>query len=298
MTRVCFILLVMVTAAGIMLVGCAWQVAEAPTLPPAPEQIPIATPSSTPTPTSTPAPTLPPAPEQIPIAVLSSTPTPVPTPAPAMTPVVEVPAVLGKQGMNLSSYDKIDLGGNSIEVSSFNDPTWENKESLVDSNPETYWHAKFPKETDEAWVVVDLGNERQLTVLAVSPRTGHLDQLWKSDAAVLEGSCDKNEWTAQVKLALDHEELNDQDWIAFVFPETVGFRYYRLFITHPQFLSLGGLEVYGGAVTYKGMARIEWVSSYRAGKIKYYDYLVSYGVLVLNLPEAQATAWAAARASP
>ncbi len=148
MTRVCFILLVMVTAAGIMLVGCAWQVAEAPTLPPALEQIPIATPSSAPTPTTTPAPTLPPAPEQIPIAVLSSTPTPIPTPAPAMTPVVEVPAVLGKQGMNLSSYEKIDLGGNYIEVSSFNDPTWENKESLVDSNPETYLHAKFPKETD------------------------------------------------------------------------------------------------------------------------------------------------------
>jgi hypothetical protein len=78
----------------------------------------------------------------------------------------------------------------------------------------------------------------------------------------------------------------------------MGFCYYRLFITDPQFLSLGGLEVYGGAVTYKGMSHNKWLSAYQAGRIKYYDYLVSYGVLVLNLPEAQATAWAAARASP
>jgi hypothetical protein len=50
--------------------------------------------------------------------------------------------------------------------------------------------------------------------------------------------------------------------------------------------------------TYRGLTYSEWVGAYTATRVKYYDYLVSYGVLVLNLPEAQATAWAAARASP
>jgi hypothetical protein len=50
--------------------------------------------------------------------------------------------------------------------------------------------------------------------------------------------------------------------------------------------------------TYKGMTYSEWLSAYLAGKVKYYDYMVSYGMLVLNLSEVQATAWAGARASP
>ena len=47
--------------------------------------------------------------------------------------------------------------------------------------------------------------------------------------------------------------------------------------------------------TYRGLAYDDWLSAYMAGRAVYRDYLASYGVLVLNLPEAQATAWAAAR---
>ena len=48
--------------------------------------------------------------------------------------------------------------------------------------------------------------------------------------------------------------------------------------------------------TYRGLSYSEWLSAYMATRVSYRDYLVSYGVLVLNLPEAEATAWAAARA--
>jgi hypothetical protein len=47
------------------------------------------------------------------------------------------------------------------------------------------------------------------------------------------------------------------------------------------------------------MAYNEWQSAYVAGRVSsYYDYLVGYGVLVLNLPEAQAQSWAATLTPP
>jgi len=48
--------------------------------------------------------------------------------------------------------------------------------------------------------------------------------------------------------------------------------------------------------THRGLSYNGWLSAYMAYRVSYRDYLVSYGVLVLNLPEAEATTWAAARA--
>ena len=166
--------------------------------------------------------------------------TPAPPPA-----ALELPVVLGKQGIDLSSYRKIGLDDSHIEVSSINQDT-EGKENLIKGLGAPFWHVKYPKETDDAWVVVDLGSEARLDILAIRPRTGFLDQIWRGDAAILEGSNNKEEWMLQVKLELKLEELNDQDWIAFVIPDNIGsYRYYCLFITDPGFLSLGGLAVYG-----------------------------------------------------
>lgn len=166
-------------------------------------------------------------------------------PTQAPSPATEVSVVLGKQGIDLSSYRKIELDESRIEVSSTNQPG-EGKENLITGLGVPYWHAKFPKEPSEEWVVVDLGGEARLSVLAVRPRTEHLDQIWRGDAAVLEGSNDKQEWITEVKLELNPEELDAQDWIAFVLPEEIGpYRYYRLFISDLGFLALGGLWVYG-----------------------------------------------------
>ena len=159
---------------------------------------------------------------------------------PAPTPVV----VLGKQGLDLSSYDKIGLDESRIEVSSTNQ-LYEGKENLIKGLGDPYWHVKYPKETDEAWVVVDLGRKGRLDVLAIRPRPEY-PQLWDGNAAILEGSNDKKKWTPLAELLLYLGELNDQDWIAFILPENISsYRYYRLFITYPDFLSLGGLAAYG-----------------------------------------------------
>lgn len=39
---------------------------------------------------------------------------------------------------------------------------------------------------------------------------------------------------------------------------------------------------------YKGLTYAEWEKAYLVLKVTYYDYLVSYGVLMLKLPEPKA----------
>ena len=218
MVKMHFIPLVIVMlVTGMILGGCAQQATPTPPL------------TSPPTVTPAPAPTVTPAPA------------PTVTPAPAAP---ELAVVRGIQGIDLSSYGKIELDVSRIEVSSTNSPV-EGKENLIKGLGDPYWHVKHPRETDETWIVVDLGSETRLDVFAIRPRSEH-PQLWDGDAAILEGSNDNEEWDPQVKLELYLGELDDQDWIAFILPENMGsYRYYRLFSTYPNFLSLGGLELYG-----------------------------------------------------
>lgn len=164
---------------------------------------------------------------------------------PPISPVSGIPAVMGKQGIDLSSYGKIELSESSIEVSSINE-LWQGKENLIKGLGDPFWHVKYPKETAEAWVVVDLGSEKRLNVVAIRPRKDQLDQIWNGDTAVLQGSNDKEKWVSQVTLRLYPKGLNSNDWIALILPEKIGsYRYYRLFISDPNFLSLGGLALYG-----------------------------------------------------
>ena len=166
----------------------------------------------------------------------------VPTVTPAPTPEKPgLPAVSGKQETDLSGYGKIALDASHIEVSStFKDF---GKEYLL--KEAGFWHVVVPKETNEAWVVIDLESERRLDALTIKPRADLLSHLWQGDAAVLEGSDDKQEWTAEVKLELNHEQLSGIAWIVFVLPANMdSYRYYRLFISDPGFFSMAGLRVY------------------------------------------------------
>ena len=67
--------------------------------------------------------------------------------------------------------------------------------------------------------------------------------------------------------------------------------------THTPALTATPRDHVPGA-TYKGLTYNEWVSAYTAGTVKYYDLLVSYAVLVLQMTEGQATTWAGALALP
>lgn len=157
---------------------------------------------------------------------------------------VEIPQISGKQGIDLSSYRNIELDISRVIVSSINQVS-EGKENLIQGIGNHYWHVKFPKETAEEWVIVDLESAGGLAALAVRPRTGHLDQIWKGNTAILQGSNNKEQWIPLVSLRLDTEGLNEDVWIIFILPKEFGpYRYFRLFISDPNFLSLGGLEIY------------------------------------------------------
>ena len=155
-----------------------------------------------------------------------------------------LPTVLGKQGVDLSGFRKVELLGGQIEVSSSME-NYGKGNLLSDAGGATFWHVRLPKETDEAWVLVDLRSEGTLAALGIRPRTDYLTHLWKGGSAVLQGSNNREEWVPAVQFVLNHGELNAVDWIIFVLPKDIGpYRYYRLLITGPDFISMGGFELY------------------------------------------------------
>jgi len=169
-------------------------------------------------------------------------PSQVPTSTPAPAPELPEPSVVsGKQGVDMSDFGKISLTTDQLEVSNtFKD--WGKELLLTESG---FWHVPVPKETNESWIIIDLQSKKQLSALSIKPRPDLLEHLWNGDTAVLEGSDDKQTWTALVILELNHEELNAQEWITFILPEDMGaYRYFRLFIYDPGFISMAGLRLY------------------------------------------------------
>lgn len=155
-----------------------------------------------------------------------------------------LPTALGKQGGDLSGYRKVELLPGQVEVSSSME-NYGKGNLLSDAAGATFWHVGLPKETDEAWVLVDLRSEGTLAALGIRPRTDYLTHLWKGGSAVLQGSNNREEWVPAVELVLNQGELNAVDWIIFVLPNDIGpYRYYRLLITDPDFISMGGFELF------------------------------------------------------
>lgn len=148
-------------------------------------------------------------------------------------------------------YTKINLTATALEVSSSN-KEFERKENLIDNNPDTYWHVQVPKETGRKdWVIIDLGQSYSVQALAIMPRKGFSEQLWKTGGATLQGSQDKEQWEDISKLNFDYEAAVDAnpDLLYVSFENTKKFRYYRILIQDPSFASLAELELYTGNLT-------------------------------------------------
>jgi hypothetical protein len=147
----------------------------------------------------------------------------------------------------MESFFRVPLGSSSIEVSSFNSEL-ENKLSLIDGDAGTYWHVKYPTESHEHWVLIDLGTPHSLAALRVKPRKGVAEQLWDGANAVFQGSNDRLTWASLGTLTVDKGKLNNEDprWLTFPVRSGNGFRYYRLLIKDSGFLSLAEVELYSG----------------------------------------------------
>ena len=162
--------------------------------------------------------------------------------SPGEVPPVEVPP------KTYQGLIQVTLESSSIEVSSFNNPDWENKESLVDGNLETFWHVKWPPQTDEHWALIDLGTPGSIDMLRVKARRGYPSHFRDGANAVFQGSNDKETWTSLGALTVDKSTLNNEDpqWLDFSIESGEGFRYYRILIKDSSFLSLAELEIYRG----------------------------------------------------
>ena len=75
--------------------------------------------------------------------------------------------------------------------------------SLIDNDPDTYWHISIDKIEKPVWVIADFGegNEKVITSLAALPRKGILWQFFES--ATLLGSNDIEEYDYRVSSSLN-----------------------------------------------------------------------------------------------
>jgi len=194
----------------------------------------------------------------------------------------------GRQGTDLRGHRRIELDADDIEVSSTL-PGF-GKENIF--NEFDVWHVKVPRETDAEWVIIDLESKRRLSALAIRPRAEHLSQLWLGDTAVLQGGNDKKTWSAIAKLELNLEELNDKSWITFVLPNISSYRYYRLYISDPDFVSMAGLKVYGegGRLEVSGRQGTD-LSSYTVIELDASDIEVSSALAGFGKECCQSAKW-------
>ncbi len=128
-----------------------------------------------------------------------------------------------------------------ISVSSFNQP-WENKESLIDGNIDTYWHVKHPSESSVHWITFDFREPVTVEGLAILPRKGNI-QFWDHDHAVFQGNnklIGQAGWTNIARLFVDKTAIETKgwDWFRYTLPNSTAYRYYRILIDDPKFLSI------------------------------------------------------------
>ncbi len=133
----------------------------------------------------------------------------------------------------------------TLSVSDFLSP--HTADSLVDGNPQTFWHVKNPPETTRHWVRIDFGEPVTITGLAILPREGFASQLWDGDNAVFQGSNSQNneaDWVEITKLSVDKAKLSTEDWhwLQYEIPNTTAYRYYRILIDDPSFFSIAELK--------------------------------------------------------
>ena len=115
--------------------------------------------------------------------------------------------------------------------------------SLIDNDPDTYWHISIDKIGKPAWVAADFGegNEKVITSLAALPRKGSPWQFFES--ATLLGSNDKKEWYPLTRI--NTETLSeDNKWQRWDFSNAAAYRYYKLLIPEKYFCSIALLAFF------------------------------------------------------
>ncbi len=132
-----------------------------------------------------------------------------------------------------------------VDASSYYKPQ-ETATSLVDDKDYTFWHVKYPPESSVHWVTFDFGEPVIIKELAILPRDGNI-QTWDEDHAIFQGSYNPNNetgWVSIARLFVDKATLEAKgwDWLRYSLPDTTPYRYYRILINDPLFLSMAEVK--------------------------------------------------------
>jgi hypothetical protein len=143
---------------------------------------------------------------------------------------------------DIKKHKTLSITNEQITVSTVNS-AGENKENMIDGNPNTYWHVKNPKTANEEWVQLDLKQIKNVKYLAILSRKG-LNQLWTWDNAMWEGSNDSRNWKFIARLDMRKNQSDKSGRIAFALPDAGPYRYFRLRVNDPSFFSIAELQLY------------------------------------------------------
>jgi len=148
----------------------------------------------------------------------------------------------GKQYLDVSQYQRLELDESQLEVSSTNNPN-QDKDNLVKPGTQGFWQVKTPREEMPAWLTIDLFTPEAVAILRLKPRAGFTEHLWDGNRAVLHASNNGQDWTPLAALGIERLTLAD-DWISFQVLTTKPYRYYRLSFFDATFLAIGRIELY------------------------------------------------------
>ncbi len=120
------------------------------------------------------------------------------------------------------------------------------KEYLIDEDADTLWHVKYPPESSVHWVAFDFGKPVTIEGLAILPKKDNT-QFWGQDNALFQGSNDpdsKAGWKGIARLFTDKAALESRgrDWLRYTLPNATAYRYYRILIDDPKFLSIAEVK--------------------------------------------------------
>ena len=150
-------------------------------------------------------------------------------------------------GLTKSALPETALSATRVLVSDFNLPS-QTAEALADGNPATFWHVKNPIKDPRHWIILDFGKPVRVKAVAVLSRSRFNEQLWRGANAIFAGgrtASPTKGWTELATLVMDEgiRKSQKQDWVIFAAPADKPYRYYRLSIKDPSFLSLAELKV-------------------------------------------------------
>lgn len=115
-------------------------------------------------------------------------------------------------------------------------------ERVLDANPATYWHARYPLSTDTRWLRFEFDRPQSLGTVAILTRQD-TSQLWHGPRLMVQAAATPDgPWNDLATVNLPPTPLAAGDWVTAHFDNRASFRYYRIISDDQAFLSVAELR--------------------------------------------------------